>query len=124
MGVQEGNTRGYIPRPAGVTDYIGVDLDSHDPLRMLMVYYNARYMYPAYPVEVRTTRKGFHVKIWKQATIEEDIEIRRILGDDPMRLWYSELHILWGLPPHMIDVLYEGKKNLYRRTFTRSIEIR
>jgi hypothetical protein len=109
-----------------LTDYIGIDLDveRHDPLRMLMVYYNARHLYPNYPVEVRTTRKGFHVKIWKQATVKEDIEVRRNLGDDPMRLWYSEQHIQWGLPNHMIDVLYEGKKNKYRQTYTKVIEIK
>lgn len=110
------------------TDFIGVDIDSashgivrHDPLRMLMALINAHYMYPSTPIEVRTTRKGFHIKIWKQASVQEDIEVRRLLGDDRERLWYSEEHLSWGMPDFTIDVLFNSKENPKRKTYTKVI---
>jgi len=88
---------------------------------MLVALINARYMYPNIPIEVRTTRHGFHIKICKQATIQEDIEVRRLLGDDPQRLFYSERHIRWGMPDWTIDVLFDMKQNSISKSYTREI---
>ena len=99
-------------------DYIGIDIDSHEATTMLVAYLNARYMYPDSPIEVRTTRKGFHIKICKQVSIQEDIQVRRLLGDDPERLWYSEQHLRWNMPDWTIDVLFNSKQTRYRRQYT------
>ena len=111
-----------------LTDYISVDIDSashgirnHDPYLMLIAYLNARYMFPNVPIQVKTTRKGFHIKIKKRASVQEDIEIRRLLGDDSERLWYSEQHAIWNMPAFTIDVLFESKEGHGRMTYTREI---
>ena len=111
-----------------LTDYISVDIDSashgirnHDPYLMLIAYLNARYMFPNVPIQVKTTRKGFHIKIKKRASVQEDIEIRRLLGDDSERLWYSEQHVAWNMPAFTIDVLFESKEGNRRVTYTREI---
>ena len=112
-----------------VTDYIGIDIDSmshgivkHDPTKMLISLINARYMFPNTPIEVRTTRKGFHIKIRKKVSVQEDIQIRRLLGDDPERLFWSERHLEWNMPDWTIDVLFNSKQRLNMKNYTRVIE--
>ena len=111
-----------------VTDYCGVDIDSyshgivkHDPTKMLIALINARYMYPNTPIEVRTTRKGFHIKICQQMDVQTDIQVRRLLGDDPERLFWSEKHIEWDMPEWMADVLFDSKERNGKRSYTKII---
>ena len=111
------------------TDYIGIDIDSyshgivkHDPTKMLISYLNARFMFPDTRIEVRTTRKGFHIKICKQVSVEEDIQVRRLLGDDPERLFWSEKHIAWNMPEWMADVLFDSKERNGKRSYTKIIK--
>ena len=64
------------------------DLDKHDSLRLLAVYYNLRYL--GFHPKVARTHKGFHVTFNSSASRKRLLELRRIMGDDPNRIWLSE----------------------------------
>lgn len=66
-------------------------------------------MFPNTHVEVLETGHGFHLKIWKSHSVDENIEVRRMLGDDPDRLFIDELRRRIGLE-HWIDTLFSFKR--------------
>jgi len=66
-------------------------------------------MFPNTRVDVLETGHGFHLKIWKPHSVDENIEVRRCLGDDPDRLFIDELRRRIGLE-HWIDTLFSFKR--------------
>jgi len=72
---------------------VGVDLDRVSFLELLKTYFNARYVCGR--VKVYRTRHGFHLRLVFDAPVppEKKIELRRALGDDPMRLALDEVRL-------------------------------
>jgi len=87
---------------------IGVDIDTcfWDALR---AYLNAKHLFPDADVRLYRTRKGYHVVI-RGVNVDAwtALEIRRYLGDDPERLYISEVRAkIHGKPPK--DILFVRK---------------
>ena len=85
---------------------IGIDIDSKNKFRLLKAYFNSASIAE---VEVTSTFHGFHLRIGKRAGIDEQMQIRLIIGDCKGRVWIDELKIRAGLFD-IIDTLFEFKK--------------
>lgn len=92
-------------------DYVGVDVDSCNFFRLLKTYFNAA-NFGMVTVEYNPESGHYHVKIWGNFTPEEGLTIRRILGDDPMRLKMDEmaLNIKPGIMKMIFGKLFDYKK--------------
>jgi hypothetical protein len=86
---------------------IGLDLDGKNRFRLLKAYFNALKLGK---VNVYETEHGYHLKIEKALSPEENIQVRMILGDDPERLAYDELKLRLGLT-EFIDTLFTAKRH-------------
>ena len=98
------NMRVRIPR----ANRIGVDLDTKNRFRLLKAYFNALRFGDVYVFE---TEHGYHIKIYpkRNYSMEERMNIRRMLGDDPDRLAWDELKIRMGCH-RFVDTLFEAKR--------------
>lgn len=69
---------------------VGIDLDSPSQLRLLMTYFNAKYMFPNYKVRlyVSSGGEGYHLEVYG---VKSNLTIRRTLSDCNDRISYSEL---------------------------------
>jgi hypothetical protein len=94
-----------------MTKMISIDLDRASPVLLLRAYITAKRMFPDTPIEVYVSPSGvgFRLKIHKQATIEENLKIRALLWDDPVRLSYALKK--WALNPkeEYIDLIFDEK---------------
>jgi len=92
---------------------VSVDLDRASPVLLLRAYLTAKRMHPNVPIEVfvSPTGVGFHIKIRKQVSIEEDLKIRALLWDEPYRLYYALKK--WALNPEeeYIDLVFDEKND-------------
>ena len=88
---------------------IGVDLDRCTRLELLRVYFNACYFFPETVVEVKQTRKGFHIRIHKQHKLEENLDVRRALLDDPVRIKFDEMRMIKPELHSWIDTVFRFK---------------
>lgn len=88
---------------------IGVDLDNVSRLNLLKTFFNAKHFFPNTKIEVKATAHGYHIRIYKQHSIEQNINVRRSLNDDPMRLMCDENRIIVGLED-WVDTLFFCKQ--------------
>ena len=90
-----------------VSKMIGVDIDG--PFwKALAAYFNAKYLFPNSKVKLYRTRKGWHVEIDAEVPADKAITVRMALGDDPERIYVSELRAkIHRIAPD--DILYEKK---------------
>lgn len=90
---------------------ISVDLDRASPVHLLRVYFSARRILPDVPFEVTVSPSGvgFHLKLRKEATVEEDLKIRALLWDHADRLAYALRK--WALNPEEkhVDLVFDEK---------------
>jgi len=72
-------------------DYIGIDLDTTNTYDFLLTYFKAREMFPEAKIEteISSSGRGFHIIIYKENTILENIFYRALLNDDGRRLVLS-----------------------------------
>lgn len=72
-------------------NYIGIDLDTSDVYDFLLAYLKAKEMFPNSKIEteISSSGKGFHIIIYKENTILENIFYRSLLNDDGRRLVLS-----------------------------------
>ena len=94
---------------------IGIDLDNMSQFTLLKTYFNARYFYRDYPIEVKATAHGVHIRIYKVHSIEENLNARRLLGDDSTRLFVDEIRLRMGLDD-WIDTLFNWKRKKGKTT--------
>ena len=88
---------------------VGVDLDKPTRLELLRVYFNARYFFPKTKVEVKQTKKGYHIRIHKQHKLEQNLDVRRVLLDDPVRIKFDEMRMVKPELHGWIDTLFQFK---------------
>lgn len=87
---------------------ISIDLDTKNQFKLLSVYFNMKRLTDI--VEVKETRKGFHVKgYFKDRTPEQNMLIRTMLGDCEGRLELDEERLRLGLT-ECIETLFFIKK--------------
>jgi len=99
-------------------NHLGVDIDGDNArLKALMTFFNARQLYPDKEIKVYRTGRGYHVKV---LGITSNIKVRRILGDDAMRIEFSEERMKAFNRPYD-DVLFQVKR--YGRRVSREEEI-
>ena len=55
---------------------IGIDLDSHNQLQLLKRFFNAKQIAR---VEVKQTQHGYHFRIFKRASIRQNLQLDIIL---------------------------------------------
>ena len=96
---------------AHMVNQVSVDLDRASPVHLLRVYFSAKRMLPGVPFEttVSPSGVGFHLKIHKQVSIEEDLKIRALLWDHADRLAYALRK--WALNPQekYVDLVFNEK---------------
>lgn len=68
-------------------DCLGVDLDKKCRWELLTRYFNLKNAFPDEDIVVYETRHGYHLVI---PNIKTDLELRRIYGDDMMRVEFEE----------------------------------
>ncbi len=101
---------------------VGVDLDSPSEFRLLMAYFNARYMFPDKKIRLYTSSggEGYHIEVYG---IKSNLTVRRILGDCDDRIMYSEIRsknrdnvesFIFG-DPQADDVLFTIKSKISMR---------
>lgn len=73
---------------------VTIDLDFPTRLELLRVYFNICYFFPNAKIDVTETRKGYHIRIHKQHKLEQNLDVRRALLDDPTRLKFDEARIV------------------------------
>ena len=85
---------------------LGIDLDSKNQFRLLKVYFNAKYVFKNAKIEIFETKHGYHVKVH----VPTNIYHRCGLGDDPNRIYLSELRggIEWA-----DDVMFDCKNGYW-----------
>ncbi len=68
---------------------LGIDLDSVSRLRLLISYFNARYMFPDKKIRVFRSSggNGYHIEVFG---VKSTLRVRRTLGDCQDRMMYSE----------------------------------
>ena len=80
---------------------------------MLKAYFNLLYLFPNSKIIVEETRQGYHVKATGiERSTEQNLEVRRGLGDDAMRLKYDEFKHRIGLD-EFVDTCFTMKKNRF-----------
>lgn len=100
---------------------VSIDLDTKNYFTLLKTYYNAK-RFSDY-VDVYETKKGYHVLMdIPDRTPELNLHIRRMLYDDPMRLWLDEFRLSLGLGDY-IEVLFMEKRIIDGKKITISGEI-
>lgn len=80
---------------APLTSTVGVDIDTHDGYVFTRTLLRAR----GYgEVVTDYTRKGFHlvISLPEPVSLARALDIRRMLGDDPVRLEYDEAKLRYG----------------------------
>lgn len=88
---------------------ISVDLDNKSRFKMLKTFLNLKGLFPNKTVTVQETFHGYHVKVTDvDRTVEQNLRIRRALGDDGERLEYDESKHRCGLDDY-VDVLFSVK---------------
>ena len=96
-----------------MTKMISVDLDRASPVLLLRAYLSAKRIIPNVPIEVFTSPSGvgFHIKIHKQVTIEQNLKLRALLWDEPYRLYYALKK--WALNPReeYVDLVFDEKND-------------
>jgi len=96
-----------------MTKMVSVDLDRSSTVLLLRAYLSAKRMLPDVPIEVfvSPTGVGFHIKIYKQVSIEQDLKIRAQLWDHADRIVYALKK--WALNPQeeYIDLVFDEKNN-------------
>jgi len=95
------------------TKMVSVDLDRASPVLLVRAYFVARRMFPDVPIEVfvSPTGVGFHIKICKEVTVEENLKTRALLWDHPERLMFALKK--WALNPAeaYIDLVFDEKSD-------------
>lgn len=87
---------------------ISIDIDSFNQFNFLRKYFNAKNT--GLPMLVYRTGHGYHIQLFKaNRTTEENIHIRRMLGDCPNRLDLDIGRIAEGLDD-IIETLFERKE--------------
>jgi len=91
-----------------VVSRVGVDIDTHDGYRALVVFLaagqfgHARFFY---------TRHGFHIEVElvEPMSYEAALDVRRLLGDCPDRLGVDERRVAQGSDLRRFDTLFVGR---------------
>ena len=65
----------------------GIDIDSKSRWSLLRCYFNLRSAFPTEDVVVYETRHGYHLIL---PNVKTDLELRRVYGDDMMRIEFEE----------------------------------
>ncbi|MBA7490880.1 hypothetical protein ES702_01423 [subsurface metagenome] len=86
-----------------------VDLDKPTRLELLRVYFNACHFFPETKVEVKQTRKGYHIRIHKEHKLEQNLDVRRNLLDDPVRIKFDEMRMVKPELHGWIDTVFKFK---------------
>lgn len=74
---------------------IAIDLDGDNQLKLLRAYFNALSL--GLPLKIFKTGGGWHIRIYVKHSLEQNFNIRRLLGDDQMRLAWDEDRARAGL---------------------------
>jgi hypothetical protein len=113
-GVMVRNSMGresFIEDKPQMVKQISVDLDHSSIVQLLRVYFSARRMLPGVPMEITVSSSGvgFHIKLFKQVPVEEDLKIRALLWDHADRLVYALKK--WALQPNeaYVDLIFDEK---------------
>lgn len=92
---------------------VSVDLDRASVTLFLRAYLSAKRILPNIPIKtfVSASGVGFHIKIYKQVTVIEDLKLRALLWDEPYRLYYALKK--WALNPaeRYIDLVFDEKND-------------
>lgn len=70
-----------------IRDCLGIDIDSKCRWNLLLRYFNLKNAFPDEDITVWETKHGYHLVLYD---IKTDLELRRIFGDDPMRIEFEE----------------------------------
>lgn len=71
-----------------------VDLDTRNRLKLFQAYFNAKHLFPEARIQTFTTGKGYHLRVFQpNLTVEENLAVRRCLGDDYGKLRFDELRL-------------------------------
>ena len=100
---------------------LGIDLDKKCRWELLLRYFNLKNAFPNEDIVVYETRHGYHLVL---PGLQTDLELRRIFGDDPMRIEFeekrSEAH---NREPQ--DILFHVKRIIHKdktvSSFTREV---
>lgn len=98
---------------ANLCPMISVDQDRASVIQLLRTYLTAKRMFPNITIDVFVSPSGvgYKIKIRKQVSIEENLKIRALLWDDPVRLAYALKK--WALNPdeRYIDLCFDEKND-------------
>jgi hypothetical protein len=90
---------------------VSVDLDHDSVVQLLRVYFSAKRILPGVPIEIKVSSSGvgYHIKLFKQVTIEDNLKIRALLWDHADRLVYALKK--WALNPGeaYVDLIFDEK---------------
>lgn len=107
-------------RPYHNPNRIGVDLDTHNELKLLKTYFNAKFI--GKDVKVYETLHGFHVHIFVKNNLETNLKVRECLGDDKNRLNFDWFKYRVGMPIKL-DVLFSFKVSFKEGYSSHEVEV-
>jgi hypothetical protein len=92
---------------------VSVDLDRADVVTLLRAYLSSKRLLPVVPREVFVSGSGvgFHLKIHKQVTVEEDLKLRALLWDEPVRLFYAWKKYALNPREEYVDLIFDEKND-------------
>ncbi len=99
----------------GHVDKISIDYDDLNIRKLILSYINIKKWFKGVPikVEISSSGTGFHIIIYKEVTISENLMWRAFLGDDPVRISYSLRRLLLNSDPYVVDILFTKKDGRY-----------
>ena len=90
---------------------ISIDIDTPSINKLLLTYINAKKWFKNVPikVEISSSGAGFHIIIYKDVSVKENLMWRALLGDDPVRISYSLRRLLMTNDKDTVDILFVRK---------------
>jgi len=92
-------------------DMLGIDIDGWEIYKLLKTYIKARLLFPKEVIktQISKSRTGFHIEIYVEHTVLDNIAYRCFLGDDPVRIKLSIMKMCMNKDECYVDLLFNEK---------------
>jgi hypothetical protein len=95
-------------------EYLGVDKDTKNQFEILKTYFNLKYVDEN--AKVIEGKRGYNFI----SSLPSSVELRAFLGDDPDRLWHSQIRAMIH-KNEVMDIIFTKKK--YAGKWTKKEEV-
>lgn len=101
----------YITALRSKVPRMGIDIDKASPVYLLRAYLLLKRLYPKTPIEVFVSPSGvgFHLRLYKEVPLLEDILVRALIFGDEIRLVYTLKKFFLHPKETALDLMFSEK---------------